>query len=218
MRREAAALGTRVMETEVIGLVPEEAVCGVRLRRRCSCPVFGGERVLEDRLRVQGAGSARCDLRAPATARRLERRHSRWGMPSKEPEDMVTSTSPVPRLVEGPAQHLGGVGAEGRRDARPGELGGQGAEVEPLLGGEAAEVEGGGEEHAVGLGEGGAVGVVEEGPAGGQAARLEEHHEPAAGVALAQGAQGLLDRRRVMGEVVDHRHAARRAAAPPGAA
>lgn len=50
VRQEAAALGTRVMETEVVGLVPQEAVWGA-LREGLQCPVFGGERVLEERLR-----------------------------------------------------------------------------------------------------------------------------------------------------------------------
>jgi glutamate formiminotransferase len=51
VRQEADALGTRVIETEVIGLVPEEAVWGA-LREALGCPVLGGERILEDRLRV----------------------------------------------------------------------------------------------------------------------------------------------------------------------
>jgi len=46
VRQEAAALGTRVLETEVVGLVPQEAVWGA-LREGLQCPVFGGERVLE---------------------------------------------------------------------------------------------------------------------------------------------------------------------------
>ena len=53
LRREAAAEGTRVLETEVIGLVPEAALWGA-LREALQCPVFGGERVLEERLRVPG--------------------------------------------------------------------------------------------------------------------------------------------------------------------
>jgi glutamate formiminotransferase len=53
VRREAAAEGTRVLETEVVGLVPEEAIWGT-LREALQCPVLGGERVLEDRLRVSG--------------------------------------------------------------------------------------------------------------------------------------------------------------------
>jgi glutamate formiminotransferase len=51
VREEAAALGTRVVETEVIGLLPEAAVWGA-FRESLQCPGFGGERVLEDRLRV----------------------------------------------------------------------------------------------------------------------------------------------------------------------
>src|SRR5882724_2192618 len=51
VRQEAAALGTRVLETEVVGLVPQEAVWEA-LREGLQCPVFGGERVLEERLRV----------------------------------------------------------------------------------------------------------------------------------------------------------------------
>jgi glutamate formiminotransferase len=50
VRQEAAALGTRVLETELIGLVPQEAVWG-GLREALQCPGFGGERVLEERLR-----------------------------------------------------------------------------------------------------------------------------------------------------------------------
>jgi glutamate formiminotransferase len=53
IRREAEALGTRVLETEVIGLVPEAAIWGA-LREALQCPMLGGERVLEDRLRVPG--------------------------------------------------------------------------------------------------------------------------------------------------------------------
>lgn len=51
VRREAAALGTRVLETEVIGLVPEEAAWGA-LREALECPVLGRERILETRLVV----------------------------------------------------------------------------------------------------------------------------------------------------------------------
>jgi glutamate formiminotransferase len=51
VREEAVALGTRVVETELVGLVPEDAVWGA-FRESLQCPGFGGERVLEDRLRV----------------------------------------------------------------------------------------------------------------------------------------------------------------------
>jgi glutamate formiminotransferase len=51
VRQEAAALGTRVLETEVIGLVPEAAAWGA-LRDALECPVLGGERILETRLAV----------------------------------------------------------------------------------------------------------------------------------------------------------------------
>jgi glutamate formiminotransferase len=53
VRREAEAEGTRVLETEVVGLVPEAAVWGT-LREALQCPVLGGERALEERLRVPG--------------------------------------------------------------------------------------------------------------------------------------------------------------------
>jgi glutamate formiminotransferase len=50
VRREAAALGARVTETEVIGLLPEEAVFGV-VRDALTLPAFGSGRVLEALLR-----------------------------------------------------------------------------------------------------------------------------------------------------------------------
>jgi glutamate formiminotransferase len=46
VRSEAAALGARVVETEVIGLVPEEAVFGV-VRDALQLPGFNADRVLE---------------------------------------------------------------------------------------------------------------------------------------------------------------------------
>ena len=46
VRSEAASLGARVIETEVIGLVPEEAVFGV-VRDALQSPGFGAGRVLE---------------------------------------------------------------------------------------------------------------------------------------------------------------------------
>jgi glutamate formiminotransferase / 5-formyltetrahydrofolate cyclo-ligase len=52
VRQEAKSLGTRVVETEVVGLVPEEALWG-SLREALQCPVLGGERMLEERLRVR---------------------------------------------------------------------------------------------------------------------------------------------------------------------
>jgi glutamate formiminotransferase len=45
VRREAAALGARVVETEVIGLVPEEAALGV-VREALQLPAFAGSQVL----------------------------------------------------------------------------------------------------------------------------------------------------------------------------
>jgi glutamate formiminotransferase len=50
VRQEAADLGTRVLETELIGLVPQEALWGA-FGEALQCPGFGGERVLEERLR-----------------------------------------------------------------------------------------------------------------------------------------------------------------------
>jgi glutamate formiminotransferase len=50
VRSEAAALGARVVETEVVGLVPEEAACGV-VRDALQLPGFGAGRVLESVLR-----------------------------------------------------------------------------------------------------------------------------------------------------------------------
>jgi glutamate formiminotransferase len=51
VRQEAAALGARVTETEVIGLLPEEAVLGV-VRDALALPAFGSGRVLEALLRA----------------------------------------------------------------------------------------------------------------------------------------------------------------------
>jgi glutamate formiminotransferase len=50
VRREAEALGTRVLESEVIGLMPEEAVLGV-VRDALQLPRLSGRQVLENRLR-----------------------------------------------------------------------------------------------------------------------------------------------------------------------
>jgi len=52
VRREAEALGTRVIETEIIGLVPEEAVWGVA-GEALQNPAFGPARMLEHRLREE---------------------------------------------------------------------------------------------------------------------------------------------------------------------
>lgn len=49
VRREAEALGARVVETEVIGLVPEEAAFDV-VRDALQLPEFGADRVLESTL------------------------------------------------------------------------------------------------------------------------------------------------------------------------
>jgi glutamate formiminotransferase len=54
VRREAEALGTRVVESEVIGLVPEEAALGV-VRDALQLPGFTPGSVLEGRLRSSGA-------------------------------------------------------------------------------------------------------------------------------------------------------------------
>jgi glutamate formiminotransferase len=50
VRREAEALGAQVTETEVIGLIPEEAAFGV-VREALQLPGFGAEKVLEAALR-----------------------------------------------------------------------------------------------------------------------------------------------------------------------
>jgi glutamate formiminotransferase len=50
VRREAEALGTRVLETEVIGLVPEEAALGV-VRDALLLPGFSAKSLIEGRLR-----------------------------------------------------------------------------------------------------------------------------------------------------------------------
>lgn len=47
VRKEAEALGARVTETEVVGLVPEEAALGV-VRDALQLPGFGPDRVLKD--------------------------------------------------------------------------------------------------------------------------------------------------------------------------
>jgi len=54
VRREAAALGTEVLETELIGLVPEEAALAA-LRESLAMPGFGRGRVLERRLEDEAA-------------------------------------------------------------------------------------------------------------------------------------------------------------------
>jgi glutamate formiminotransferase / 5-formyltetrahydrofolate cyclo-ligase len=64
VRAEAAALGASVVDTEVIGLVPEEAVAGV-VREALASSAFGLERVLEQRLRppvLAGEGREPGDL------------------------------------------------------------------------------------------------------------------------------------------------------------
>jgi glutamate formiminotransferase len=53
VRAEAEGMGASVVDTEIIGLVPEEAVAGV-VREALGNPAFGPERVLEQRL--QGSG------------------------------------------------------------------------------------------------------------------------------------------------------------------
>jgi len=57
VRREAAALGTAVIETELIGLVPEEAALAV-VRESLAMPGFGRGRVLERCLEAQAAPGA----------------------------------------------------------------------------------------------------------------------------------------------------------------
>jgi glutamate formiminotransferase len=56
--REAAALGAQVLETELIGLVPEEAALAA-LRESLAMPGFGRGRVLERRLEEESAPEAR---------------------------------------------------------------------------------------------------------------------------------------------------------------
>lgn len=51
VRREAEALGTRVLETEVVGLVPEEAALGV-VRDALLLPGFSASTLIEGRLRT----------------------------------------------------------------------------------------------------------------------------------------------------------------------
>lgn len=53
VRREAEALGARVVETEIVGLVPEEALLGA-LRECLALPELRAERVLERRLAATG--------------------------------------------------------------------------------------------------------------------------------------------------------------------
>jgi glutamate formiminotransferase len=50
VRREAEALSTRVIETEIVGLVPEEAAAGA-LAEALQCPGLGAGTLLERRLR-----------------------------------------------------------------------------------------------------------------------------------------------------------------------
>ncbi len=87
------------------------------------------------------------------------------------------------------------------------ERGGERSEVQPVLGCQPLVVEGGCEEHPVGPGEGPPIGLEEEGAAGRQAPWLEEHHDAAPGIALAQRAEGLVHRGRMVREVVHHGHA-----------
>lgn len=58
VRREAAALGTEVLETELIGLMPEEAALAA-LGESLAMPGFGRARVLERRLEEEAARSRR---------------------------------------------------------------------------------------------------------------------------------------------------------------
>lgn len=51
VRREAAELGAQVIETEVVGLLPEEAAAGA-LREALQCPGLGPASLLEHRLRA----------------------------------------------------------------------------------------------------------------------------------------------------------------------
>lgn len=53
VRQEAEALGARVLETELIGLLPEEAAAGV-MRETLQMPGFASDRVLERRLLEEG--------------------------------------------------------------------------------------------------------------------------------------------------------------------
>jgi glutamate formiminotransferase len=50
VRREAAGLGTQVIETEIVGLVPEEALLGA-LREALANRTLDAGRILEHRLR-----------------------------------------------------------------------------------------------------------------------------------------------------------------------
>jgi glutamate formiminotransferase len=53
VRQEAEALGARVQETELIGLMPEAAAAGV-MRETLQMPGFAPDRVLESRLSENG--------------------------------------------------------------------------------------------------------------------------------------------------------------------
>jgi glutamate formiminotransferase len=56
VRREAAALGARVVESEVIGLMPEAAALGV-VRDALELPGLAADKLLESRLREEGVRS-----------------------------------------------------------------------------------------------------------------------------------------------------------------
>jgi glutamate formiminotransferase len=49
VRQEAGELGAKVLETEIVGLVPQEAACDV-IREALASPAFGADRLLEARI------------------------------------------------------------------------------------------------------------------------------------------------------------------------
>ena len=77
-------------------------------------------------------------------------------------------------------------------------------EIETLIIAEPGGVVDRSQSHDVGESEGTNVGLEEKTAPRGQRARLEEHDQPPAGIALAQAAQSRMNLGRMMGKVVDH--------------
>ncbi len=128
----------------------------------------------------------------------------RRGMPSKLPDDIVTTTSPGCAR----AQHAVEDGGHARREddahTRTLEPRAQLAGVEPLVVAQATGVEDRREVDDVGAGERALVAVEQEAAAAGERPRLEHRDQPPAGKPLPQRRERRRDLGGVMGEVVDH--------------
>jgi glutamate formiminotransferase len=86
VRDEAGALGAAVVSSELVGLAPLAAVVDAAAAA-LDLPALSAGQVLEQRLLE---APARDDQEPPSA------RSTRRGMPSNEPEDIVTTTSPGP--------------------------------------------------------------------------------------------------------------------------